>query len=75
MYRSLVLVVLFVSIFVAAPSAQAGKVELTTYYPAPYGEYKDVKSTYSLKVPSVASNVKAINNTVAGEIWVEGAAT
>ena len=27
------------------PSAYAGKMELTTYYPAPYGEYKEIKTT------------------------------
>ena len=36
--------VLIILVFIMASYAYAGKVELTTYYPAPYGEYKDLKS-------------------------------
>lgn len=32
---------------VFGPSAFAGKMELTTYYPAPYGEYSELKTTGS----------------------------
>lgn len=39
-----ILGVLLVSAFVAASSAYAGRAELTTYYPAPYGEYTELKS-------------------------------
>ena len=39
MIRKTVLGVVFVSAFVFVSSAYAGKVELTTYYPSPYGEY------------------------------------
>ena len=34
-----------ISLLMILPTAYAGKVELTTYYPAPYGEYKTLKST------------------------------
>ncbi|MDD5226109.1 MAG: hypothetical protein PHV97_02860 [Candidatus Omnitrophica bacterium] len=34
-----------VAIIFCSTSAFAGKVELTTYYPAPYGEYKQLKAT------------------------------
>ena len=36
---------LVISIVCCAAAAFAGKVELTTYYPAPYGEYKNLTST------------------------------
>lgn len=34
-----------VLVLVMTPSVSAGKVELSTYYPAPYGEYSQLKST------------------------------
>jgi hypothetical protein len=37
--------VVFFSAFVFTSVAYAGKVELTTYYPSPYGEYMTLKST------------------------------
>ncbi len=39
-----ILGVVFVSAFVLASNAYAGKVELTTFYPAPYGEYNKLQS-------------------------------
>ena len=72
MFRITVLAVLFVSVLMAASSAYAGRVELTTYYPAPTGEYKDVKATNTLKVPVVVAGTKTVANTTPGEIWVEG---
>ncbi len=39
-----------------ATSAYAGKIELTTYYPAPYGEYKDI-SAYTLKIGSGGASI------------------
>ena len=36
---------LIVVILMMAPSAHAGKIELTTYYPAPTGEYKTLSTT------------------------------
>ncbi len=72
MFRGTLLGVVFVAAFVFASSAYAGKVELTTYYPAPYGEYKEIKTTTTLKAPVAASGVKTAANTKAGEIWVEG---
>jgi hypothetical protein len=44
MSKNILLCCLIVSILVMAPAAYAGKVELTTYYPAPYGEYKELKT-------------------------------
>jgi hypothetical protein len=34
----------FVLTFLFVSNAYAGKVELTTYYPAPYGEYEDIRA-------------------------------
>jgi hypothetical protein len=66
-----VLGVVFALAFVFASNAYAGKVELTTYYPAPYGEYRDVKAAHSFQVPvkPVHGDVGAVTT---GEIWVEG---
>ncbi|MFA7255032.1 MAG: tail fiber domain-containing protein [Candidatus Omnitrophota bacterium] len=40
-----ILGIVSISIFMVASIAYAGKVELTTYYPAPYGEYKELRTT------------------------------
>ena len=71
MTRKTVLGLVFVSAFVFASNAFAGKVELTTYYPAPYGEYKTVKATSSFTVP-VKTVAGDTNKVTSGEIWVEG---
>ncbi len=56
-------------------SAYAGKVELTTYYPAPNGEYSSLQATTTFKVPVVTSTStpKTVATTTVGEIWVETA--
>jgi len=46
-------------VIVMAPSAYAGKVELTTYYPSPTGEYSELKSN-KLKVGSNATTPATI---------------
>ena len=53
----------------------AGKVELTTYYPSPNGEYSSLQATTTLKVPVVTSTStpKTVATTTVGEIWVETA--
>ncbi len=74
MFRKAILGILFVSAFVvAASSAQAGKVDLTTYYPAPNGEYKDLQASTKLKVPvkTVTNDPTGIAATKEGEIWVQ----
>jgi hypothetical protein len=43
-------------VFCAAP-VFAGKVELTTYYPAPYGEYKNLSSTEDSSFATATGNV------------------
>ncbi len=69
MLRRTILAVLFISVFVAAASnAQAGKVELTTYYPAPEGQYTNVQADNSLKLPVKTSSP---TSPKVGEIWVE----
>jgi hypothetical protein len=58
---------LIVFIFAAVPSVYAGKVELTTYYPAPYGEYKEIKTTEKAEFAQTSGTVKvgsATNHTV-----------
>ena len=43
---------------IVSPDAFAGKVELTTYYPAPYGEYKNLKSTEDASFATTSGTVK-----------------
>ena len=38
---------LIISVFILIPPVFAGQVTLTSYYPSPYGEYKNLKSTES----------------------------
>ena len=68
--RIIILVVLIALVF-SPVTLFAGKMELTTYYPAPYGEYKDIKASGSLKVPVKTVGTDTAKVT-AGEIWVEG---
>lgn len=68
------IVALIVFVLLLCPGilqAAEKKVTLTTYYPAPYGEYSELEATDTLKVPVVASGTKTLSNTEAGEIWVE----
>ena len=46
---------LMVATFVFVPNAYAGKVELTTYYPAPYGEYKSLTASKSFIPPKMTT--------------------
>ncbi|MFA5167447.1 MAG: hypothetical protein WC530_02815 [Candidatus Omnitrophota bacterium] len=43
--RKSILCALVISVFVVIPTVFAGRVDLTTYYPSPYGEYKNLYST------------------------------
>ena len=56
MFKNTVLGSLTVLILAIVPSAFAGKVELTTYYPAPYGEYKELKASQALLQPTDTPN-------------------
>ncbi len=57
--------------FLLGGQAFAGKVEITTYYPAPTGEYQDLETSRKLKIPTktVGSDATLVNP---GEIWIEG---
>lgn len=63
--KMLALCVLFTVTFVFAPSVYAGKVELTTYYPAPDGNYKTLNSTEDTNLATASGNVK-----VGADPWV-----
>jgi hypothetical protein len=43
--KKAILLVFVIIAFMIIPSSFAGRVELTTYYPSPYGEYKNLNST------------------------------
>ena len=59
MTRKIFLCGLIVCAFVIAPSAYAGKMELTTYYPAPNGEYDTLQSNSLGLVPRTAASMPA----------------
>ena len=76
MFRKVNILFLLAGVTFFAASAFAGRVELTTYYPAPQGDYNAVQVSQKLKVPYVLTGTKNFDKTTAampGEIWVEGA--
>jgi hypothetical protein len=49
--------ILIISALIIIPSAFAGRVEVTTYYPSNYGEYKNLKSTEASNFATTSGNV------------------
>ena len=71
MFRKANILFLLAGMTFFAASAFAGRVELTTYYPAPQGDYNAVQVSQKLKVPYVTTGTKD-TTAMPGEIWVEG---
>jgi hypothetical protein len=73
--------ILIISALIIIPSSFAGRVDLTTYYPSPSGEYKNLNSTEASYFATSSGNV-GIGTTspgaklgvVGGNIRVEGQA-
>jgi len=57
MFQKNILGLIFLSVFVFASNAYAGRVDLTTYYPAPYGEYTTLQTTSNAYFATTAGNV------------------
>ena len=57
MLRRAILGVVVVSAFVFASTAFAGRVDLTTYYPSPYGQYTNLYSTAASNFATTSGNV------------------
>ena len=55
MLQKIILSSLIVLALAITPSAFAGKVELTTYYPAPYGEYAQLQASDSFIPPRMTT--------------------
>lgn len=70
MFRTTVLCVMFLLGGVLVPSVYAGTTEQATTYPAPSGEYTDIKATNSLTVPEKTVGTST-NGLAVGEIWFE----
>ena len=70
MFKKISFFFLFVGLTFFVQTVFAGKMELTTYYPAPYGEYKDLEASGKLKIPvkTVGTDTSRVR---AGEIWFE----
>jgi hypothetical protein len=62
MFQKKTLGILFVTAFVLISVAYAGKVELTTYYPAPFGEYEDLQ-TNTMKYNTLKATRMAVAQT------------
>ena len=65
--------VVILLMFIAPPLAHAGKVELTTYYPAPTGEYAALHAANKLKIPEkhVLPGSAEEAALTKGEIWLD----
>ena len=70
MFRTTVLCVMFLLGAVWASSVYAGTTEQATTYPAPSGEYTDIKADNSLTVPEKSVGTST-NGLAVGEIWFE----
>ena len=57
MFQKIFLGVSIVLVLAMAPSAFAGKIELTTYYPAPFGEYKNINTTENTNLATTTGSV------------------
>ena len=75
MFKNTVLCGLIVLVIVMAPFAYAGKVELTTYYPAPYGEYKIITTTSDAKLAQSSGSVTVGSATYPATLTTEGNTT
>ena len=74
--KKTILHTLVILTFIVIPTAFAGRVDLTTYYPAPYGEYKNLKSTESSYFATSSGNV-GIGGTAPAyklQLWSDSAA-
>lgn len=69
MFQNTFLCSLIVLVFMMASSAYAGKVELTTYYPAPMGEYDTLKSN------KLAVGSAAVTPAGDGDVTITGTLT
>lgn len=83
MSKKNILIVVLSLLFLFAASVYAGRVDLTTYYPAPYGDYTNLTSTgasnFSTLSGLVGIGVTAANTRtrlhVAGQIYQDSAGT
>jgi hypothetical protein len=67
--KPLLLALLLSGAIFSGPSVEAFEEKLETYYPAPYGEYKDLVASDKMVIPVKETGAEPINN----EIWVEEA--
>lgn len=76
--RNTLFYVLIVFVFgMAAPAVYAAKVELTTYYPAPYGEYSQLKSKKLAagdNLPNRDGDIRLTPQTGDPSTWTAGTA-
>ncbi|MFA5159887.1 MAG: hypothetical protein WC484_05210, partial [Candidatus Omnitrophota bacterium] len=67
-----ILCAVIITTFIIIPIAFAGRVDLTTYYPAPYGEYKNLKSTESSYFATTSGSVGIGTTAPNGKLEVTG---
>ncbi len=70
--RSIMILAGLVLLFGQEPLLFAGKVDLTTYYPAPYGEYQELKTTGDAYFATTSGNVGIGTTTPINTLEVVG---
>ncbi|MFA5160267.1 MAG: hypothetical protein WC484_07180 [Candidatus Omnitrophota bacterium] len=68
-----ILCAVIITTFIIIPTAFAGRVDLTTYYPAPYGEYKNLKSTEGSNFATTSGNVGIGTTSPGSKLSIMGA--
>lgn len=68
--RSIVLFVPVFAVFLAGP-VFAEQFQITSYYPAPYGSYRDLETKKSLAVGDISVIGMTVGALSQGEVWVE----
>ena len=70
--KKYILFALVISAFMIIPAAFAGRVDLTTYYPSPYGQYKNLYSTDASNFATSSGSVGIGTSLPAEKLEVSG---
>jgi hypothetical protein len=70
MVQKNILAIIWILIAFLVPAAYAGSMDLTTYYPAPYGEYQELRSTGNSYFATTTGNVGIGTVTPGGRLSI-----
>ncbi|MFH1245494.1 MAG: hypothetical protein V1662_03335 [Candidatus Omnitrophota bacterium] len=69
--RNIIVFLLLLTVFLAG-TVFAETYQITSYYPSPYGSYRDLETKKSLAVGNISSSaIGTVGALAQGEIWVE----